>query len=147
TNYFHKIYINYEKPEKSNVVVLYKNGLAHKGILYPNTHNTPAPAVLENNQWEAAHWKKEGDKIVLTSTDRKNTYTFIEMIDRITYNSIVYYNISNELFLSKLSYDLPLITNFGHFLSNKEKRAGVNLNGFGKGAVYKNFSTEKTIVS
>jgi hypothetical protein len=147
TNYFHKIYINYEKPELSNVVVLYKNGLAHKGILSPNTHNTPAPAILENNQWEAAHWKKEDDKIILTSTDSKNTYTFIEMNDRITYNNIVYYNISNELFLRKLSYDLPLITNFGHFLSNKEKRAGVNLNGFGKGAVYKNFSTEKTIVS
>jgi hypothetical protein len=147
TNYFHKIYINYEKPELSNVVVLYKNGLAHKGILSPNTHNTPAPAILENNQWEAAHWKKEDDKIVLTSTDSKNTYTFIEMNERITYNNIVYYNIFNELFLRKLSYDLPLITNFGHFLSNKEKRAEVNLNGFGKGAVYKNFSTEKTIVS
>ncbi|WP_162144176.1 glycosyltransferase family 2 protein [Sporocytophaga myxococcoides] len=146
TNYFHKIYINYETHEKSNVLVLYKNGTAHKGILSPNT-STPAPAVLANNQWESAQWKKEGDKIVVKSKETEAEYPYAEQDDCLNHNNSIYYNITNEQFLAKLSYDLPLITNYGHFLSNKEKRAGVNKNGFGKGTVYKNFSTVKTIVS
>jgi hypothetical protein len=147
TNYFHKLFIHFENPEKSNVIVLYKNGMAHKGTLNPNTYNTPAPAVLLNHKWETALWKKENNKIILDSSETGNVSTFVEQDNYITGNETIYFNISNQNFLQRLSYDLPLITNFGYFLANKESRKGVNVNGFGKGAVYKNFSTEKTIVS
>lgn len=143
TNSLDSLYIHYESSKKSHVILLYKNGTCHKGKVIPNQSNTPAPAVLENLTWRNGTLCRKGKNIILRFSDSEDEEIYSDYEDFLMNEDKTFYKITNLTFRDRLPYELPLITNYSHFLYNKTKKELINNNGFGNGTVSKNFSLHK----
>jgi hypothetical protein len=139
TSNVHSFYIAYQTPEKSEVLFLYKNNTYNKGtILSDNT--SFVTLKLEGNVWETGMWEEQSTTLVLNTSEGFLKYSKEENSLTDKSSDQVFYKITNKEFLNSLELQLPLITNKGRYLLNKENNQAVNPRGFGAGKVVKNFS-------
>jgi len=144
TSNVHSFYVSYITPERSKVIFLYKDHTYNKGfILADNT--SFVTLKIEGNVWEKGTWEETEKGFVLVDEVAQSTIYFKES-EKIIHSKVsghTYYKIENKAFLASLELQLPLITNKGRYLLNKENADyKVNANGFGKGKVKKNFTSE-----
>ena len=95
--------------------------------------------ILESIRWETGNWKEEHIKLSLNYKDFTDTINLEQDKNIFIYKESVFYKIYDPSFLNRILYELPLVTNYGEFIYNKQQRKKINVKGFGKGIVFKNF--------
>lgn len=140
TTNIHAFYIAYQTPEQSEVLFLYKDNMYNRGLILSD--NTSFVTIkIDGHIWEKGSWEEGSEKLILNTNAGFDVFTKQEnsVIEKSTEQ--IFYKIDDKAFLRSLELQLPLITNKGKYLFNKEnKKYVVNQNGFGTGKVIKNFS-------
>ncbi|MDN5214507.1 glycosyltransferase family A protein [Fulvivirgaceae bacterium BMA12] len=137
--------------EAMEVILLKRDFSFKKGTLIPNKYQTGVPYCLKNKSWQQGVWVDRDNELLLrtdvngsmtlktndggyiySSTSHSRKYTFTKLLDQ------------KEIFEALYFYNL--ITNQEVYEKNKKSgKSNINLSGFGKGIVYKNFDYNKPV--
>lgn len=144
--YLHRIFIQYESPGRSSVILLYTDGSFNTGTIIPNNETNPSPAVIENLAWANGTWQ-QADHNLLLRFENAETVTFTVRENTLLYGEKIFYRIDNPAFLKRLPYEISLMTNYSYLLFNRNTGDAMNTAGFGKAIVRKNFQQHVTALT
>jgi glycosyltransferase involved in cell wall biosynthesis len=149
--YFNKnldrFYLAYDA-DKTLVLFLFKDKKFEMGTLIENHYSIPTPSSIEEGKWIKGHWEEDLKLLRLYKTDNSLTvlHTDNNRLNYITQHlstntKIIYSKITNPVMLQNTLLSYSIITNSNQIHLNEQKNiTQVNLNGSGRGNVYKNFN-------
>lgn len=141
------VYLHYINERHSEVLFLYQDNSFETGEIFPNHLNTPSPVLIKNHQWIQGKWELHGTEFFMKSREREWVLS-LQDNKNLFYGDKLFHNVSDQVFLNDIDYQLSIIKNMGKYLINQEKsHSDVNPDIFGKEKVRKDFSMDFIDVS
>lgn len=165
----HKIYIRYFTPSKSEILLLYEDYCFQRGTLIDNSNfeseNYMYAHKLRNydfkfnlaSKWKKGSWRKTNNlKVIILESEENNNLTVLRSDERINIlideDNSYYYEVDNyDTIETVLNFDLLfkkrsiIQKNLAIMEKNLELQNTVNLDGYGRTSVLKNFELFKYI--
>jgi len=153
----YKVYVNYCNYYRTNVLIIFQDQTYLKFYLdnnryyYSNIewsghklidiHFNDKNKVIISGEIEKGHWEYKGDRITFI----EENMTGVPFKQGVLVNKTKYYELEDELkyYLISLYSDAMNYRTVTDILQTDHT---INPSGFGMGVVYKNFSTQKTII-
>jgi len=140
-NALNSLLICYESSRRSHVILLYTDGSFNAGAIVRNPDTNPSPAVIENLEWTQGTWEPSQHDLLL-HYENKGPQHLVAHRNGFLLEEKLFYKIDDPAFRGRLPYEISLMTNYSYALLNRDTEF-VNIDGFGKGAVQKNFLREQ----
>ncbi|WP_175456761.1 glycosyltransferase [Proteiniphilum saccharofermentans] len=151
---FHSLYLSYINPNRTEILILFKDGLFEKGIITDNIHGISQyesnPDHLENtskirleNYFEKGEWFEFGREVLLKFNSNQVQFTFND--HKVSINGQDYYKVLDPNFIHSIVLLLTMKQNEQKSIDTINQNLLVNPNGFGKCTVYKNFDYQEEI--
>lgn len=152
-----KMYISYINPYASNILLLYKDFSFVQYTIIDNMHlNLYADSLGNENHFfdekrqiilgkdfHRGTWHVHNNKTTLTQSGK--TTIFDNETSEFPYQNCIYYAVTDYELQTEIILILTFAINFQR-VKQQSKDKSVNEHGFGKGSVFKNFQSDKSII-
>lgn len=145
----YSLYLSYLSPNKTEILILYKDGKFENGVITDNLPDIVQPEpytkqivnsskIRIENHFEKKEWSNLDEEIFLNLNNKQ--VRFMANNKKLKINDRIYYKVEDLSFIQSIILVLTMKQNEQKSIDTINQNLTVNPDGFGKCTVYKNFN-------